>query len=1653
MNGLPLAVVTEAIGWTLFHFVWQGALIALALYCLLLTARGASAGKRYLAACTALFGAAVAFGLTLAWQIDIARGQLGHSEQGLAAVDTVPEAAGTKTASGPADPRLAVTDGDLGAGNSASGDLGGGELEGHPAGRDAAVADFAAWRDLLRRWLPTIVALWAAGVALLSLQLIAGWRTIRRLRAGAREIDDSVCAGRFADLRARLGVSPAVRLLASASATVPFVVGWLRPVVLVPAALLTALTTGELEAIFAHELAHIRRHDFLVNLLQNVVETLLFYHPAVWWMSAQIRTERENCCDDAAAALCGGALDYAKALVALERLRPATGLMVAASGGSLLARVRRLAGFEAPSRSGWPLAALLLVLASLLALLEIGRSSREPWQGEVDLPFSGSEAVDEVPPLRVRIERGPSGEVELYLNDSRTDEQTLRRLVADIVQGGKEPAVLLTGDKGDYHEVVRVLDWFTSLGVHKISLATRRVVGGAGSGKTPDEKPEPAPVTPDNATDGAAVAVDGGLAVAVADAALVEADKDAEEAGSPVNASGKAIDEHDNNPASEAAAAEAAAEKAPHTNAISVVDAETGEPIPRFRVLLGIKLGGGMFLEKFKPKHPGVVPMNWLPNNVWVGENGKLAWPFEWKGHKWYDFALRVEADGYVPQASAPFSMKVPLKQWTCRLKPDPGVEGRVLEPSGKPAVGATVAIALAQRTLWIDNGQLVLQGDRKSADESAGWRQPVFVKTDAEGRYRLPTETELSAVVVVVHDSGASEMDLADFLEQREITLVHWGRIEGQILWKDQPGADEPIELRTDRRYYANPPMVWQYRKIRSDQEGRFVVDKLLPGRVEVLRSFKEPEASADAPGLAPLIRQFVDVTGDGEPTPLVVGGKGRTVKFRLVGRDSWDGMTVRFFPDRSGFNSFERIPSPEDYVRWKQSVSGHLFFRDKLRPDANGSLEISDVLPGRYRMIVFAGSEKSPIGGKEAIYVPAEGLDEAPPINLGDVQVTRPDKPIGEPVGDAAQPAADGKIDQQDENAPPPGRFNGTEIIARVGPEVILASDVLPDANHHLQKVLNWAPQRPPANEIERARALYMSKFLEHRIETKLVVVEGRRSLPKEAWEKIEKQFNQQFEKEYLPKLIDSEGCDSKEELDAKLRKAGSSLDALRRQAMENSFAQHWLDEKFRDDREITDEEMRAYYEAHRDTYATPAEARWEHLMVRFDTFDSKDAARQAIAGWERELQARASFAEIARAHSQDASATDGGVHAWTDQGSLVSAVLDKALFSLPVGKLSEILEDKRGLHIIRVIQREDPKVTPFAEAQTKIENNIHQERIGDKRQQYKADLRKKIFPVWNMFDTVAGEVEGQPAEKPAAPAAPGVPKAAAPPATVEAKPAAASDTPPAVPQPEPSEPQATDGAKPADGPKRTVVGTCVTRGGSSNAYDATTLKGRLETVQVKITVVGGPDKVPINRFRVMTGVRPHRAASDATNQPPTNWRICPVRIGENGVCLWTPDQGAENDYQLLVEADGYRETFFSWIHGRLPSAVEFHLNPLSPVTIYVREPGKDVPAVRATVAVATPRRHAILENTHIRGDAFAAFQNESEHWGDPVFEQTRLDRPWIVKTDSDGTFQFDPDGWQETQLLIVHPSGAIEWEVGPNGRESVPQTITLDLWASIA
>ena len=300
----------QATGWTLIHFVWQGGLLALATAVGLRLCRRRSSEARYAIACAGLAAMLAAPVVTAAFvrtpdSALVSRGKVLPAVPGSEAVVTVPRSP-TDDVSSPANA-------------AATG-----------AFRLDAVLPFVVWG-------------WLAGVTALLARFAGGCWRVHRLRVAALAETVSQWQSASERLAVRLRLDVPFRVVESGLVDAPGVVGWIRPVILLPVAILANLTPVQIEAILAHELAHIRRRDYAVNLLQTVAETLLFYHPAVWWVSARVREEREHCCDDAAVEVVGEPAAYAQALADLAAWRSReTALAVGATDGSLLARIRRL---------------------------------------------------------------------------------------------------------------------------------------------------------------------------------------------------------------------------------------------------------------------------------------------------------------------------------------------------------------------------------------------------------------------------------------------------------------------------------------------------------------------------------------------------------------------------------------------------------------------------------------------------------------------------------------------------------------------------------------------------------------------------------------------------------------------------------------------------------------------------------------------------------------------------------------------------------------------------------------------------------------------------------------------------------------------------------------------------------------------------------------------------------------------------------------------------------------------------------------------------------------------------------------------------------------------------------------------------------------
>ena len=213
-----------------------------------------------------------------------------------------------------------------------------------------------------------LVELWFAGVVVLSLRSAGGFLLVEQIRRKETIPVSEELLQICVSLQRRLGVARAVRYCQSLCLDAPAVAGWIRPVVLLPVSALTGLTAAQLEAVIAHELAHIRRLDAFGNLFQVAVETLLFYHPAVWWIGKRVRAEREHCCDDAAVVVCGSAVTYAHALTRMAESKAAPHFAMAANRSPLVERVARLLGANTATESirGANLSAGLLCLSAAL---------------------------------------------------------------------------------------------------------------------------------------------------------------------------------------------------------------------------------------------------------------------------------------------------------------------------------------------------------------------------------------------------------------------------------------------------------------------------------------------------------------------------------------------------------------------------------------------------------------------------------------------------------------------------------------------------------------------------------------------------------------------------------------------------------------------------------------------------------------------------------------------------------------------------------------------------------------------------------------------------------------------------------------------------------------------------------------------------------------------------------------------------------------------------------------------------------------------------------------------------------------------------------------------------------------------------------------
>jgi hypothetical protein len=344
-------------------------------------------------------------------------------------------------------------------------------------------------------------------------------------------------------------------------------------------------------------------------------------------------------------------------------------------------------------------------------------------------------------------------------------------------------------------------------------------------------------------------------------------------------------------------------------------------------------------------------------------------------------------------------------------------------------------------------------------------------------------------------------------------------------------------------------------------------------------------------------------------------------------------------------------------------------------------------------------------------------------------------------ESLPDGAPPAADAPQPITPTLQPKAQPIEGSEIIARVDGEVILASDVL----WQVRQLIKMARQPIPPEHVAEAETMLTQNLMMGMLDTKLLYADFRRTVPAENLPKISESLDEPFRESEIPRLIGMLKLQNQAELEAVLESSGTSLKDVQRQFVEKQIASKWLQEKAPRPNPITYEQLKAYYDDHLKEYEFEPKVQWEELMVRFDRCGgNRDVAWQQLCEMGNSVWQAAqanpdlrgpAFGAVARAKSHGFTAAQGGLHEWTTPGSLRCEALNEALNTLAVGQMSSGIESELGFHIVRVLERKPGGRVPFTEAQADIRKLLEGEQKVTLVESELTRLRKGAR-VWTLF-----------------------------------------------------------------------------------------------------------------------------------------------------------------------------------------------------------------------------------------------------------------------------------------------------------------------------
>ncbi len=317
----------------------------------------------------------------------------------------------------------------------------------------------------------------------------------------------------------------------------------------------------------------------------------------------------------------------------------------------------------------------------------------------------------------------------------------------------------------------------------------------------------------------------------------------------------------------------------------------------------------------------------------------------------------------------------------------------------------------------------------------------------------------------------------------------------------------------------------------------------------------------------------------------------------------------------------------------------------------------------------------------------------------------------------------------------------LQGEQLVAIVGREPILVADIRPRVEQKLKQIVG--NQVVPEEELKMAREMLTRQTLVEYINIKIVYrgfiesISGAQTQDKarDIEDQVSTRARKYFYEQEIPKQIQDRKLRDINELDQSLRKSGSSIERLERQFVEAMVGSTFLNEQIPKNVPVTPIQLLDYYRDHGEEFDKPARAKWEQLSVLFSKHESKAAADAAIRAMGNEALFGGNMQAVAKKSSEEPLASKGGLHDWTRKGSLRSKVLDEAIFSLPVNKMSQIIEDDVGYHIVRVIEREEAGRTPFSQAQEEIKEKIQDRKREEMHERLVQKIRQAV-PVWSIY-----------------------------------------------------------------------------------------------------------------------------------------------------------------------------------------------------------------------------------------------------------------------------------------------------------------------------